>query len=180
MKKEIAIAGCFCLAGILCTCFFGYEYFAAYGFLNAYHLKAFAESPPQLPLLLSNILWERGKLFGLIVLVALTPAKKAEPLVLRCGVSFTAGIFLAACVGNLGIGGLLFFVVSWVPHGVCYLLSLLLLFGVDTRVLAHGRKHRWKKAVLYFGIVFFLLLGCVLEAVAGTRLLRLVISFLIK
>jgi hypothetical protein len=79
-------------------------------------------------------------------------------------------------VGNLGIGGLLFFVVSFVPHGVVYLIALLLLFGVDTKRLALGGKGRWKKAALYLGIACLLLLGCVLEAAAGTWLLRLVIS----
>lgn len=44
MKKELAIGICFGLAGILCTCLFGYEYFTTYGFLNAYHMKAFAAS----------------------------------------------------------------------------------------------------------------------------------------
>ena len=38
MKKELAIGICFGLAGILCTCLFGYEYFTTYGFLNAYHI----------------------------------------------------------------------------------------------------------------------------------------------
>lgn len=32
MKKELAIGICFGLAGILCTCLFGYEYFTTYGF----------------------------------------------------------------------------------------------------------------------------------------------------
>ena len=42
MKKELAIGICVGLAGILCTCLFGYEYFTTYGFLNAYHMKVFA------------------------------------------------------------------------------------------------------------------------------------------
>jgi hypothetical protein len=180
MKKEIAAGSCFCLAGILCTCFFGYEYFATYGFLNAYHLSAFAESTPDLPLLFGNVLWERLKLFLFVALVALTPAKKYEPLVLRCVISFTAGIFLAACVGNLGIGGILFFVASWFPHGVIYLLALFLLFGVDTKYYTRRGKLLWKKAALYLGILSLILLGCVLESGVGTKLLRMVISLLVK
>ena len=61
MKKELAIGICFGLAGILCTCLFGYEYFTTYGFLNAYHMKAFAASDTGYLPLLANILWERGK-----------------------------------------------------------------------------------------------------------------------
>jgi hypothetical protein len=179
MKREIAIGSCFCLAGILCTCFFGYEYFAAYGFLDAYHLQAFAQDTPELPVMFANVLWERCKLFGLIWLVALTPARRIEPLVLCCAICFTAGVFAAACVVNLGIGGLLLFAVSWFPHGAVYLIALLLLFGVDTRRFVPGGKHRWKKAVLYLGIIFCILLGCVLEAVTGTCLLRGVIGVVV-
>ena len=61
MKKELAIGICFGLAGILCTCLFGYEYFTTYGFLNAYHMKAFAASDTGYLPLLANILWEKGK-----------------------------------------------------------------------------------------------------------------------
>jgi hypothetical protein len=181
MKKEIVIGSCFCLVGILCTCFFGYEYFATYGFLSEYHLTAFAEETPDLPLLFSNVLWERCKLFGLIGLVAMTPVRKLEPLVLRCAICFTAGVFLAACVGNLGMGGLLFFAASLLPHGAVYLLALLLLLGTDKqRYASSGAKNRWTKIARNVGIVFFILLGCVLEATAGVCLLRLVITFLVK
>jgi hypothetical protein len=180
MKKEIVIGSCFCLAGILCTCFFGYEYFAAYGFLNGYHLQEFAQATPDLPLMFANVLWERMKLFLLIWLVAMTPARRFEPLVLRCVICFTAGVFLAACVGNIGVGGILFFAASWFPHGVVYLIALLLLFCVDMRRFGRGGKNLWKKAALYIGILFIILLGCVLEAVVGTQLLRLVITLLVK
>ena len=71
MKKELAIGICFGLAGILCTCLFGYEYFTTYGFLNAYHMKAFAASDTGYLPLLANILWERGKVFVIITILSL-------------------------------------------------------------------------------------------------------------
>ena len=75
MKKELAIGICFGLAGILCTCLFGYEYFTTYGFLNAYHMKAFAASDTGYLPLLANILWERGKVFVIIAILSLTALK---------------------------------------------------------------------------------------------------------
>ena len=84
MKKELAIGICFGLAGILCTCLFGYEYFTTYGFLNAYHMKAFAASDTGYLPLLANILWERGKVFVIIAILSLTALKAILPLLLRC------------------------------------------------------------------------------------------------
>ena len=84
MKKELAIGICFGLAGILCTCLFGYEYFTTYGFLNAYHMKAFAASDTGYLPLLANILWERGKVFVIIAILSLTALKAILPLLLSC------------------------------------------------------------------------------------------------
>lgn len=94
MKKELAIGICFGLAGILCTCLFGYEYFTTYGFLNAYHMKAFAASDTGYLPLLANILWERGKVFVIIAILSLTALKAILPLLLRCLIYFTGGVFL--------------------------------------------------------------------------------------
>ena len=98
MKKELAIGICFGLAGILCTCLFGYEYFTTYGFLNAYHMKAFAASDTGYLPLLANILWERGKVFVIIAILSLTALKAILPLLLRCLIYFTGGVFFAACL----------------------------------------------------------------------------------
>ena len=131
MKKELAIGICFGLAGILCTCLFGYEYFTTYGFLNAYHMKAFAASDTGYLPLLANILWERGKVFVIIAILSLTALKAILPLLLRCLIYFTGGVFFAACVMNMGILGIVFFLVSWLPHGILYLAALALLLLVE-------------------------------------------------
>ena len=102
MKKELAIGICFGLAGILCTCL-------TYGFLNAYHMKAFAASDTGYLPLLANILWERGKVFVIITILSLTALKAILPLLLRCLIYFTGGVFFAACVMNMGILGIVFF-----------------------------------------------------------------------
>lgn len=102
MKKELAIGICFGLAGILCTCLFGYEYFTTYGFLNAYHMKAFVASDTGYLPLLANILWERGKVFVIIAILSLTALKAILPLLLRCLIYFTGGVFFAACDDEYG------------------------------------------------------------------------------
>ena len=162
MKKELAIGICFGLAGILCTCLFGYEYFTTYGFLNAYHMKAFAASDTGYLSLLANILRERGK----VIL----------PLLLRCLIYFTGGVFFAACVMNMGILGIVFFLVSWLPHGILYLAALALLLLVEPHRF-YNRKNPWLLRLAWgMGVVVLVLLGCVLEASVGIRLLRFVVE----
>ena len=148
MKKELAIGICFGLAGILCTCLFGYEYFTTYGFLNAYHMKAFAASDTGYLPLLANILWERGKVF----------------------------VIIAACVMNMGILGIVFFLVSWLPHGILYLAALALLLLVEPHRF-YNRKNPWLLRLAWgMGVAVLVLLGCVLEASVGIRLLRFVVE----
>ncbi len=178
MRKELAIGICFCIAGMLTVCFFGYTYFTTYGFLNAYHMQAFAGAKLEVPALLGNIIWERGKLFLIICLVAYTPLKKVAPLVLRCGICFTAGVFLAASMLNMGFRGVVFFVVSLFPHCLFYLMVLLLIFGVDTHSF-YNRKNPVVKRVIYYGVVgIVFLIGCISEVMISVPLLQRVIRLI--
>lgn len=178
MRKELAIGICFCIAGMLTVYFFGYTYFTTYGFLNAYHMQAFAGAKLEVPALIGNIMWERGKLFLLICLVAYTPLKKVAPLVLRCGICFTAGVFLAACMLNMGLRGIIFFVISLFPHCLFYLIVLLLIFGVDTHSF-YNRKSPVVKRVIYYGVVgIVFLLGCISEVIISVPLLQNVIRLI--
>ena len=178
MRKEIMIGVCFCVAGVLCACFFGYDYFATYGFLSEYHMQSFAGADLDSKALLANIIWERGKFFLLLSIAAMTPVKKIIPLVLRCGICFTAGIFLAACMLNMGVAGFAFFICSWFPHGVLYLIAIILILHVDIHSLYNRKNLLLKRVALYSGVVSAILLGCVFESVLGVRLLRWVILWL--
>ena len=72
-------------------------------------MKAFAASDTGYLPLLANILWERGKVFVIIAILSLTALKAILPLLLRCLIYFTGGVFFAACVMNMGILGIVFF-----------------------------------------------------------------------
>ena len=184
MKKELAIGICFGLAGILCTCLFGYEYFTTYGFLNAYHMKAFAASDTGYLPLLANILWERGKVFVIIAILSLTALKAILPLLLRCLIYFTGG---GACwyAAERYFGGLWrcwrrdrrenrrrFFGTKI----ILYLAALALLLLVEPHRF-YNRKNPWLLRLAWgMGVAVLVLLGCVLEASVGIRLLRFVVE----
>lgn len=173
MRKEIAVGICFCLAGILCACLFGSEYFAAYGFLNEYHLKSFAEGGQEISLLLWNILWERGKFFVLVGLISATSLKKFLPLIMQCLLCFTAGIYLSACIMNMGISGILFFLASLFPQGLLYLLALVLILRREPAFHRYHQKNALlRKGLFSAGVMILVFVGCLLEAFLGTKLLR--------
>ena len=178
MRKELAIGICFCIAGMLTVCFFGYTYFTTYGFLNAYHMQAFAGAKLEVPALLGNIIWERGKLFLLICIVAYPPLKKVAKLVLRGCMGFTAGLCFAAIMFNKGVRGVVFFVVSLFPHCLFYLMVLFLIFGVDTHSF-YNRKNPVVKRVIYYGVVgIVFLIGCISEVMISVPLLQRVIRLI--
>lgn len=171
MRKELAVGICFAVAGVLCAWFFGSTYFATYGFLNEYHLKSLAESTADAGMLLWNILWERGKLFLVAGLAAATPLKKVLPLLVECLLCFTGGIYLAACVMNMGGWGFLFFFLSLLPHGIFYLAALILLVRKDP-----GFRYRPKGTALRIilfaaGLLLLIVLGALLETFVGYKLM---------
>ena len=109
MKKELAIGICFGLAGILCTCLFGYEYFTTYGFLNAYHMKAFAASDTRVFAAFGKYFMGKGK----SVCDYYNPfpycfKSNSAIIIALPDLFYRRGIF-AACVMNMGILGIGFF-----------------------------------------------------------------------
>ena len=104
--------------------------------------------------------------------------EKVAPLVLRCGICFTAGVFLAASMLNMGIRGIVFFTMSLFPHCLFYLMVLLLIFGVDTHSF-YNRKNPVVKRVIYYGVVgIVFLLGCISEVMISVPLLQKVIRLI--
>lgn len=104
--------------------------------------------------------------------------EKGCPLVLRCGICFTAGVFLAASMLNMGIRGIVFFTMSLFPHCLFYLMVLLLIFGVDTHSF-YNRKNPVVKRVIYYGVVgIVFLLGCISEVMISVPLLQKVIRLI--
>lgn len=179
MKKEIAVGVCFVIAGILCAYFFGYEYFSTYGFLNEYHMQSFASAEMDTKILLGNILWERGKLFIFLWILSYTPVRKLIPLVLRCLICFTGGVFLAACLLNMGVAGYLFFLVSWIPHGIVYLIVLYLMLRSDRHRYYRHNSPATRRVAATVGLVLVFVFGCVSEATVGVWLMQRLLTFLI-
>ena len=82
---------------------------------------------------------------------------------------------MAACRLNMGIAGFMFFLVSWLPHGLIYLIVLYLMLRSDRhRYYAHSHPIG-KRVAAILGLVIVFVFGCVVEATAGVWLMRRVI-----
>lgn len=172
MQKEITIGFCFLMAGILSACLFGYDYFTTYGFINEYHARSFSETEFDVFLLVLSILWERGKFFVALWLLTYTPIRSIVPLLFRCAICFTMGMFIGACVINIGMFGILIAIGTWIPHGVLYVIAILLIFGRESLQMYGGRKQNLRKIVYVSGTIGCILCGCIAEATAGTKILQ--------
>lgn len=172
MRKEFVIGICFVAAGVICASLFGYPYFSTYGFLNEYHVQAFAKAKIDLPTLLANIVWKRGKLFLLIWMAGYTPLRRLVPRILKCALFFAAGMFAGACMINMGLFGFLVFFGSWIPHGIFYLFAVLFMFYRDAPGTYGSESGTGRKIVYLVSVFSLFVLGCVTEATAGTWILQ--------
>ena len=75
---------------------------------------------------------------------------------------------------NMGWLGIVFFLVSWFPHGMFYIAGIVLLLHVDVHRFYNRRNPVVKKTAFYMGIIVLVLAGCMLEASVGTKLLKMV------
>lgn len=180
MKKRIWIWLLFFLAGVLLAELLGKEFFTTYGFLSEYHLKNYASAKLELPDLFWNVLWERGKLFLLIALICATPARKLLPPVGKGIACFVLGLFAAADIILLGGWGILLFVCALLPHGIFYLGSILLIYGMKPSYACDGKR---KNARFFLQILLIWTLfaaGCLLETTAGTWLQQNLLKLIYK
>ncbi len=172
MKRKYMILVILLLAGIFAAQLFGTEFLRTYGFLNEYNLQTYAKADLDKLALFWNVLWARGKLFLLLVLLSSTPAKKWLLSGLEIAAAFLTGFYGTACVvceGALGIG--LFFL-SLFPHGLLYAAAFVGFLRIE-RPLMYGRKKHIFSYILANVIVLLLLLtGCILETGVGSVLLQ--------
>ena len=83
--------------------------------------------------------------------------------------------YVPVCL-DMGILGIVFFLVSWLPHGILYLAALALLLLVEPHRF-YNRKNPWLLRLAWgMGVAVLVLLGCVFEASVGIRLLRFVVE----
>lgn len=122
-----------------------------------------------------NVLYERTKLLGILLVFSLTPIKEKIGIILLPLFSFVWGFYIMSCIIELGVAGIVVGLASVLPHGLFYGMGIGGLFiGGKDRVYHHknqGVIHIAK----YMFILLLLLTACVIESLVGTHFIPWVI-----
>lgn len=184
MKKQIGFLVILFLAGIASAQLFGTKFLTTYGFLNQYHMDAFASADMDFMQVFWNILWERGKEFLIFVLLGITPIRKYLPLILKSILVYAFGLFLCACIMNMGIGGIAVAVCSLFPQIIPYVLAILLIFHMEEKPqkVMHNKANSISPILTYIMwgalIVMLILIACLLESTIGVYILQKIIKII--
>ena len=174
-KKGIAEIILF-LVGTGTALFLGKDYFSVYGFMNDYNLQNFAGLQIEPASLFWNILWERMKLFFIILIFSATPGRKLILPALKSLFSLSMGFFSSICFMRMGwLGGLVLFS-AVVPHGIFYVLLLWGILGVEpVKTFDNRRMIKMRIKRILAGLVL-IINGCLIEATVSTRILQMVLK----
>lgn len=176
MKREYLIWVILFLGGIWSAQLIGKEYFFTYGYFNPYHLKRFVASEIDYVDLFWNLLWTRGKQFVALWILRMTPWKRGLPMILKMLFIFLIGFILMVCCMTVGATGVMVLLAALFPHGICYFVAVIGLLGND-QSMSWDQAKRGISIARKIGLcTLFVVSGCILETIIGTRILRYVLE----
>lgn len=139
-----------------------------YNLLNLEKYIEYANAKIQFNDVFESVIYERVRVFGMILIICLTPFKKIMTKILAPIFCFSWGFFLMSCIIGIGVAGLFVGLASVIPHGFLYgaLLWIVLRNNNERRYYA---KNKIVQDVLkgLFGVLLFVT-GCVLETLVAT------------
>ena len=122
-----------------------------------------------------NILYERMKLFGALLLLCFTPIKEKMGSILAPIFSFVWGFFLMSCIIELGIAGLIVGLASVIPHGFLYGGVIWMVLGRRRTRSYHTRDRIALNILSYIFVLLLFITGCVMESLVGTHFIPWII-----
>lgn len=122
-----------------------------------------------------NILYERIKLFGVLLLLCFTPIKEKIMAVLIPLFSFIWGFYLMSCIIELGIAGLVVGLASVLPHGLFYGGVIGLLFAKRRNRNYHVKNRIAINIGMYILMLLLFVTACIIESLVGTHFVPWVI-----
>ncbi len=159
------------LAGILLAQLLGSCYFTD-NLLDAYHLNYFAGQKWNWKELFWSIVWTRGRFFFILFILCLTSFRQLLIKVLPPVLLFLIGIYAGACLYSQGILGAGIFFFSIFPHYAIYLVLLILILHKKKPIQYSGKRYVFAEIASVFFLILIFAAGCLIEAVAGSFLLR--------
>lgn len=122
-----------------------------------------------------NVLYERIKLFGVLILLCLTPLKERVGIVLAPIFIYIWGFFLMSAIIELGIAGLVVGLASVIPHGLLYGGSIWMMLGKRRTRSYHTRDRVALNVASYIFMLLLFITGCIMESLVGTHFIPWII-----
>ena len=122
-----------------------------------------------------NILYERIKLFSILILLCFTPLKEYLHFILAPVFSFIWGFFLMSSIMELGVAGFVVGLGSVLPHGILYGAVIGVLIGKKSARKYHVRNKIAINMGLYIFMLQMFITACVMETLMGTHFIPWVI-----
>lgn len=116
-----------------------------------------------------NIVYERAKLFAMVLILCFTPIRERMVAFFLALFCFIWGFYMMNLISVLGGAGIVVGIAVVLPHGILYgILFFLMVWGREGH-----RYRRNEKVMMNIGTYIFLLLlfvtGCVVETLMGTH-----------
>jgi hypothetical protein len=159
------------LSGVLLALLFGEEYLTDNP-LSTYHLNNFVARTSDNRAQFAAILWERGKLFGILFLLCVSTCRRWMDKVIPVLLVFSLGIYGGMCLACQGLVGIGLFFCSLLPQGPVYLFVIYLVLHKKKPIQYSGKRYILTEIVSVFFLLALILTGCFLEATAGNYLLK--------
>ena len=122
-----------------------------------------------------NILYERTKLFGILLVFSFTPIKEKLGILLLPLFSFIWGFYMMSCIIELGVAGIVVGLASVLPHGIFYGVGIGGLF-IQRQDRVYYRKNEGIRYIAkYLFILLLFITACVIESLVGTHFIPWVI-----
>ena len=118
-----------------------------------------------------NILYERIKLFGFLLLLCFTPIRRYIGAIVICLFSFIWGFYIMICIVELGLAGVVVGIACVLPHGLLYGIMLTMIFAKnEIRTYSYQSKGTIGRNIVdIFSVLLLFITGCVLESIVSTH-----------
>lgn len=122
-----------------------------------------------------NVLYERTKLFGILILLCFTPSKEKLGIILAPVFCFIWGFFLMSCIMELGAAGVVVGLATVFPHGILYCSIAIFLFSKQQQRGYYKKNPFVVNMGKYMLLILLFVTACVMESLVSTHFIPWVI-----
>ena len=144
-------------------------------FLGLDFYKQYANSEFVFKNVFCNTLYERIKIYVLLILLCFTPIKEKIGGLLIIFFCFIWGFYLMSSIVALGIAGVVVGLASVLPHGIFYAGSLGALIADKRDRIYYRRSQGVIRFLIYIISLLLFLTACVIESLIGTHFIPWII-----